>query len=220
VTIGGWGIPWAWAQRTRVPQTGQTTCWQHRGGQINCPGTGQDGEIQAGVEWPTPPKKQRPNGTVRDKHTAHLSLKNADCFGQFRTWTQALRDANTLASGKYGLADGSVAGDWRLPNVKELLSLIDYGQFDPVLPAGHPFLNVPPFAAGTQETGYWTSTTRMTDALGGVADPFVVRLQEGTTWLFSSPPFMYHVWPVLGVTSGAWQPGRTLRSWRPRRMRW
>jgi hypothetical protein len=135
---------------------------------------------------------------VRDTLTGLLWLKNADCFGQFRTWTQALGDANTLASGMCGLIDGSVAGDWRLPNVKELLSLIDYGQFDPALPAGHPFLNVPPFAGGTKETGYWTSTTRLSDASGGIADPFVVRLQEGTTWLFSSPPFTYHVWPVRG----------------------
>ena len=47
--------------------------------------------------------------------------------------------------------DGSVAGDWRLPNLREMQSLMDYGQYAPALPAGHPFFNV--------ESLYWTSTT-------------------------------------------------------------
>jgi hypothetical protein len=45
-----------------------------------------------------------------------------------------------------------VAGSWRLPNVKELASLIDYGTFNPALPAGHSF-------SGVQLTRYWSSTT-------------------------------------------------------------
>jgi hypothetical protein len=45
-----------------------------------------------------------------------------------------------------------VAGDWRLPNVKELQSLIDFGTFFPALPPGHPF-------SGVQSTFYWSSTT-------------------------------------------------------------
>jgi hypothetical protein len=47
--------------------------------------------------------------------------------------------------------DGSVAGAWRLPNVKELQSLIDFGQFNPA-PRGYPF-------SGVQITGYWSSTS-------------------------------------------------------------
>ncbi len=39
----------------------------------------------------------------------------------------ALTESNTLNSGECGLTDGSDVGDWRLPNVKELQSLIDYG---------------------------------------------------------------------------------------------
>ena len=41
----------------------------------------------------------------------------------------ALRCANKLNSGECGLSDGSVEGDWRLPNVREMQSLIDYGRF-------------------------------------------------------------------------------------------
>ena len=58
-------------------------------------------------------------------------------------WQEALDAANTLASGSCGLSDGSMAGDWRLPNVNELRSLIDWGNFSPALPAGHPFSGVP-----------------------------------------------------------------------------
>ena len=59
--------------------------------------------------------------------------------------------ANKLNSGECDLSDGSVEGDWRLPNVRELQSLIDYG-LKPALPSGHPFTRTYPFY-------YWTSTT-------------------------------------------------------------
>ena len=183
----------ALAQRARVPQTGQTTCWRIADGPMDCTDTGQDGDIQAGVVWPTPRFTNRGDGTVRDNLTGLMWLRNADCFSS-RTWPQALTDANTLASGRCGLTDRSVAGDWRLPNVKELLSLIDYGEFDPALPAGHPFLSV----QSEEASIYWTSTTRISDASAGVANPFAVRLQEGTTWLFGLPPAVYRVWPLRG----------------------
>jgi hypothetical protein len=41
---------------------------------------------------------------------------------------------------------------WRLPTVNELASLVDPGQSDPALPAGHPFTNV-------QLTDYYWSAT-------------------------------------------------------------
>ncbi|MBI5194449.1 MAG: hypothetical protein HZA08_13570 [Nitrospirae bacterium] len=36
-----------------LPKTGQTTCYDSFGAVIACAGTGQDGDIQAGV-WPGP----------------------------------------------------------------------------------------------------------------------------------------------------------------------
>ncbi|MEM8562963.1 MAG: DUF1566 domain-containing protein, partial [Pseudomonadota bacterium] len=50
------------------------------------------------------------------------------------------------------LADGSEAGDWRIPNYFEFLSLHDLSQFEPQLTPGHPFSNI-------QNELYWTSTT-------------------------------------------------------------
>ena len=135
----------------RVAQTGQKQCWDSSGTFINCVGTGQDGEIQAGVPWPTPRFIDNENGTVTDNLTGLIWLKNADGFGEV-TWARALTHAHNLASGSSGLTDGSVAGDWRLPNIRELYSLIDYGTGNPCLPDGHPFTDV-------KSAIYWTSTT-------------------------------------------------------------
>ena len=105
-----------------VEKTGQITSYSATGG--------EDGDLQKGVKWPKPRFKDNGNGTVTDRLTKLIWLKNANAFGE-RTWEQALSDANTLASGSAGLTDGSVAGDWRLPNVKELQSLIDFAYDNP-----------------------------------------------------------------------------------------
>ena len=42
--------------------------------------------------------------------------------------------------------------DWRLPNLRELQSLIDYENAFPALPSGHPFTN-------ETSSDYWSSTT-------------------------------------------------------------
>jgi quinol monooxygenase YgiN len=135
----------------RVAQTGQKRCWNTRGARIDCTGTGQDGEKQAGEAWPTPRFSDNRDGTVTDNLTGLVWLQDADRFGEV-TWDAALTNAKGLASGRRGLMDGSVAGDWRLPTIRELFSLIDYDTADPIIPAGHPFMNV-------RSAIYWTSTS-------------------------------------------------------------
>lgn len=134
-----------------VPRTGQTRCWDTAGAEIDRSGSGQDGAHRAGVAWPSPRFTDRGDGTVADELTGLVWLKDADAFGEL-TWEQALVIARTLDSGSAGLSDGSSAGDWRLPTIKELFSLIDYESSDPILPAGHPFDNV-------RSSIYWTSTS-------------------------------------------------------------
>lgn len=113
---------------------------------------GEDGELQKGVAWPTPRFTDNNNGTVTDNLTGLLWLKNANAFGQ-QNWFAALDTANGCANGQAGLTDGSVAGAWRLPNTRELESLVDRSVHSPALPLGHPFTNVQPGS-------YWTSTIK------------------------------------------------------------
>jgi hypothetical protein len=127
-----------------VPKTGQTASIA----------TGDDGDLEKGVASPNPRFTDNGNGTITDNLTGLTWLKNASCLGQ-QTWANALAAANALASPNVacGLEDGSVAGDWRLPNIRELHSLVDYGTSNPALPADHPFMNVDVASA------YWSSTT-------------------------------------------------------------
>jgi hypothetical protein len=94
-----------------VPQTGQTHCWDITWSPTTCDGTGEDGDYQAGVDWPAPRFTNRGNGTVRDNLTGLFWLQDSGCGGNNHPWWDALTFANTLASGMCGLTDGSVAGD-------------------------------------------------------------------------------------------------------------
>jgi hypothetical protein len=44
----------SFAATIQLPQTWQTKCYDSAGNEILCVGTGQDGDIQAGVAWPNP----------------------------------------------------------------------------------------------------------------------------------------------------------------------
>src|SRR5215510_594639 len=163
------------AKPALVEVTGQTKCWDPTDtripiAEIDCSSsaaTGQDGEIQAGVPFPTPRFSDKGNGTVTDNLTNLIWLKNANCFGG-QTWANALTAANNLhdtgtpsTTDDYGLSDGSVAGAWRLPNVKELQSLIDFGFFNPALSnaAGTAKWTEGDAFSGVQSSDYWSSTT-------------------------------------------------------------
>ncbi|MDZ7744281.1 MAG: DUF1566 domain-containing protein [Candidatus Saccharibacteria bacterium] len=125
----------------KLAATGQTTSYA----------TGDDGDLERG-ETTSPRFTDNGDGTITDNLTGLVWLRHANCFGT-RDWATAINDANNLASGSCSLSDGSVAGDWRLPNIYELTSLIDYSRWNPPLPSGHPFASV---ASGQH---YWTSVS-------------------------------------------------------------
>lgn len=162
-------------QRAPVPKTGQTTS----------SATGDDGDLQRGVAWPDPRFTDNGDGTVTDNLTGLIWLKSANCWGG-QAWANALTSANGLASGSCGLTDGSEAGDWRLPNVRELQSLMDYGQVDPALPSGHPFTGVWP-------AFYWSGTTFAGSALSA----WIVDLSDGYVG-YDGKADANTVWPVRG----------------------
>jgi hypothetical protein len=158
-----------------VPKTGQTTLYV----------TGDDGWWQKGVPWPNPRFIDNGDGTVKDNLTGLIWLKDANCFGA-RTWFDALSDCNGLASGQCNLTDGSVVGDWRLPNIRELLSLIDFSNTYPALPSGHIFNNV-------QNSYYWTSTIYADSTFSAwIVSMEYGRGDDNTIVNYAS------VWPVRG----------------------
>jgi hypothetical protein len=159
-----------------VPRTGQTTNYA----------TGDDGGLRKGVAWPSLRFTDNTNGTVTDNLTGLIWLTNANCFG-VKGWTTALSSANSLASGTCGLTDGSTAGQWRLPNVKELQSLIDFSKFNPALSTGYPF------GTSVQNGYYWSASSGAYDTTSA----WVVNLSSGYLYA-GGKTFSYYVWPVRG----------------------
>jgi len=163
--------------------TGQNVCYNAAGTVISCTGTGQDGEYQLGATA-SPRFTDNSDGTVTDNVSGLIWLKNANCYGT-RNWQTALNDSNALASGSCGLTDSSVAGDWRLPNVRELASLVDYQTNPaPTLPTGHPFTSV-------VSNGYWSSTSYVLSP----SLAWYVGFVNGSVSIFNKSNLLY-VWPV------------------------
>jgi Protein of unknown function (DUF1566)/Kre9/KNH-like N-terminal Ig-like domain len=170
------------AQSAQTWQTGQTTSYA----------TGDDGDLQRGVRWPDLRFEDNADGTVTDHLTGLVWLKNANCGGSMN-WDDALTYCNNLASGSCGLTDGSVVGDWRLPNRKELLSLVDYSRSHPALPQSHLFDNV-------QSSYYWSSTAHAYDT----------NYASSVSMCFGSvggyyKSYGYYVWPVRGGKGGSFE---------------
>ncbi len=114
-----------------LPVTGQSVSYT----------SGDDASKNKGVAWPSTRLTDNQDGTVTDHLTGLIWLKNAGCFTP-ALFAAALTDANQLASGACGLTDGSKAGDWRMPNMNELESIVDVSQSSPALPDGNPFTNL------------------------------------------------------------------------------
>ena len=153
---------------------------------------GEDGITRRGVAWPVPRFVDNSNGTVTDQLTGLVWLKNANAFNT-RTWAQALADCAALANGQYSLTDGSTAGQWRLPSIRELKSLVCLQYANPPLAntqgtaqwtADQPFSSV-------QSGYYWSSTSHATNA----SSAWLVGFGGGRL-VADGKTFTYYVWPV------------------------
>ncbi len=133
------------------------------------------------------------NGTVTDNLTSLIWLKNASCLCA-QTWSGALTAANTLANNSCSLTDGSSAGDWRLPNLNELESLVDASRYWPPLPSGHPF------GATVQSLNYWSSTIYAANT----SQAWYVSMDGGAVFYSASDPIGSSncAWPVRGGSAG------------------
>src|SRR3990172_7779699 len=83
----------SYAQQAQLWETGQTTCYDSGGNVISCTGTGQDGEIRAGVAWPSP-RFFVSGDCVTDNLTGLMWAKTPDASTQ--TWYNALANARDL----------------------------------------------------------------------------------------------------------------------------
>ncbi|MHB8811023.1 MAG: Lcl domain-containing protein [Desulfobulbaceae bacterium] len=195
-----------------LPQTSQITCYDAAGTVIDCPGTGQDGDIRAGLPWPQPRFTDNNDGTLTDNLTGLVWLQNANCNG-YAYWADALTWANTLASGACGLTDGSVAGDWRLPNILELESLVNVDHANESC-GGSPCASPAAWltAQGFTSMGassYFSSSTAIQD--GHRADAWSVDMGSGNlshTAKTSNPLVL----AVRGTSTGpakVWRTGQT-----------
>jgi Protein of unknown function (DUF1566)/Collagen triple helix repeat (20 copies) len=133
-------------------------------GQVKSYAVGDDGDWMPGASAASRFFNNN-DGTVKDNLTGLIWLTNANCFGA-QTWAAALTSANTLASPACGLTDGSVVGQWRLPNRTELMSLMDLSKANPALPTGNPFTTTVQSYYGSSYAGS-TANVWYVDASGG-----------------------------------------------------
>jgi hypothetical protein len=163
----------SFAGTVQLPRTGQASSY----------GTNDDGALQKGVAWPSPRFTDNSNGTVIDNLTGLIWLKNANCLGV--SWTAALKDVGSIANGQCGLTDGSTSGQWRVPNVRELESLVNAGQSNIAA-----WLNSQGFSS-VQSGHYWTATTYAPST----DDAWYVNLSDGHIY-WGKKAVSYYVWPV------------------------
>lgn len=149
-------------------------------GQTNSLAEGDDGAYQKGATSPGPRFTIDATGSnVTDRLTGLMWTRNAYIVGGM-VWPSALDYCNNLTWGGYD--------DWRLPNLRELESLVDYGQHSPCLPADHPFTNL------NFDSIYWSSTTVHEDS--GSARGFVFH--NGDPRMDGKNNVEWCVWPVRG----------------------
>lgn len=149
-----------------VNETGQTMCWNALDvappiDPIDCIGTGQDGDVRAGI--PTA-FVNNGDGTITDTSTTLMWEVLTD-DGSIHDWD----DFSYQWAGAFGkiedLNEMAFAGhnDWRVPNIRELQTLLNYSAYNPATHGVFSLECKPGCAADTcsctKASIYWTSTT-------------------------------------------------------------
>ncbi len=172
-----------------ILQTGLHRCFDSDGRERPCTGTGEDGELTPGRRWPEP-RFCRHHDLIHDRATDLIWCPDANLFSYPMTWQEAL-DAVAGLNAERHLG----RGDWRLPNRREMRSLISHAARKPALP-DNPFANV--FLGW-----YWTSTS----AVRAPAYAWYVHM-EGGRMFYGRKDSYYLVWPVCGTSTVLPQTGQ------------
>jgi hypothetical protein len=120
----------------RLAKGAQSICYNDAGTVVSCAGTGQDGELQAGLARSD---VDNGDGTITDHLTGLMWEKLSDDGSIHDKDTAYLNHVGAFTKiDALNLAVFAGHNDWRLPNRRELDSLIDLGRFNPaVAPAYH-----------------------------------------------------------------------------------
>jgi hypothetical protein len=147
------------------PATGQRKCWNSAGAKVACAGTGHDGQHRAGAAMLL---RDNSDGTIADLNTGLVWEKMSRDGGihdrsTLLTWDQALAKVAALNT------PPCFAGhcNWRLPNVKELHSTVDFDRAGLALSklflkSCQPGCTVATCScspAPASASGFWSSTT-------------------------------------------------------------
>lgn len=132
------------------------------------------------------------NGTVKDNYTGLIWLKDAGCVGgnfyDVRTFI------GNLEHGDCGLTDGSAPGDWDMPTLAELESLVDTRFSSPALANGKGLVKwrEGDVFHGVASDSYWSKTNSSGE------NYYVVDMADGTTdnEYYSNPN---HCWPIRRI---------------------
>ena len=117
--------------------------------------------------------------TVEDNRTGLIWTRDAGLSPRLQSWDEALDYVKSINSQGY-----CGSRKWRLPNIRELDSLVDVFRHSPALPMGHPFINV--------QDAYWSSTTSVFESRYA----WVLYFQDGVVGVGFKAGLDFSVWPV------------------------
>ncbi|HTZ17005.1 MAG TPA: DUF1566 domain-containing protein [Dissulfurispiraceae bacterium] len=175
------------------------TIWLQQTGQNTTYSAGDDGALKKGVAWPSP-RFTNPDGTtpvtgsvVKDQLTGLMWTQDGNAPGPIacnpaapREWQQVLDYVACLNSNTY-----LGHNDWRMPNKRELRSLVNYGapfNADWLLSQG--FTNA-------LNARYWTSTSLPSD-LSTLAWEIVLEYGQTSEYDAYKDVDLSYAWPVRG----------------------
>jgi hypothetical protein len=156
-------------------------CHASIGKELPCKGSGRNGDNRLGSSR-LKPRFQIKKGFAHDRLTGLNWTLDADVTHEPVTWQQALDAVKHLnAICWQGIKT------WRLPNINELESLVDFTTHAPALPLSHPFSEL--------QEGYWSSTTSYFETDWA----WVLYLEKGACGVGHKPGTFFYVWPVYGT---------------------
>jgi hypothetical protein len=161
--------------------TDQTSCYDANGQQIDCTGSGHDGDGKKPDDASGKNRFKVYHDIVTDQSTGCVWPVHAGLSEFPLTWQEAAAFVDEMSrSGDAG------SRQWRLPSRRELFSLISHQKINPALPEGHPFI-------GVFNGYYWTRT----ECARIPGQAWYVHLGGGKVYR-GMKHASYMIWPVSG----------------------